>query len=84
MRTRSRRLPVDEDGVKGRELPWTPSECLGAGVGVGIPLSVSSGAEVEEWSRLAKEGVLPRSFSSFTGTAAETAESRSLLCKELM
>jgi len=66
---------VDEDGVKGRELPWTPSEFLDVGVGVGIPLSVSGGAEDEEWSRLAKEGGLPRSFSSFTGAAAETAES---------
>jgi hypothetical protein len=76
LRTRSRRLPVDEDGVKGRELPWTLSELLDMGVGVGIPLSVSGCAKVEEWSRLAKGGGgLPRSFSSFAGAAAETAES---------
>ena len=83
LRTRSRRLPVDEEGVRGRELPWTPSEFLNVGVGAGMPLSVCGGAEDEEWSRLAKEGGgLPRSFSSFTGAAAETAESRSLLWKE--
>lgn len=69
---------MDEDGVKGRVLPLTPSDLADMGVGVGIPLSLS-GAEV--WSKLAIGGGrlwVPCSFSSFTGTAAMTAESRSL------
>jgi hypothetical protein len=44
LRTRSRRLPVEEDGVRGRVLlllPFTPRVFLDTGVGVGIPLSVS-------------------------------------------
>ena len=49
LRTRSRRLPVDEDGDRGRALPLTPSDLSDTGIDVGIPLSVS-GAEAEEWS----------------------------------
>jgi hypothetical protein len=81
LRTRSRRLPVDEDGVRECELlvRFTPRVFLDTGVGVGIPLS-STG----ELSRLTNEGgrlgvSLP--FSPFTGTAA--VESRSLW-KELV
>ena len=77
LRTRSRRLPVDEDGVRGRALPLAPRDLSDTGIGVGRPLSVSG---AEEWSRLARGGGrlwLPRSFSSFTGATAE-AESRSL------
>jgi hypothetical protein len=57
LRTRSRRLPVEEDGVRGRVLllPFTPRVFLDTGVGVGIPLSVS---EVEEWGRLIEVGRL--------------------------
>jgi hypothetical protein len=49
LRTRSRRLPVEEDGVRGRVLlvPFTPRVFLDTGVGVGIPLSISS-TEAEE------------------------------------
>jgi hypothetical protein len=53
LRTRSRRLPVDDDGVRGRALPLTPSDLLPVGVGVGIPLSVSV---VEKLLRLTKAG----------------------------
>lgn len=47
LRTRSRRLPVEEDGVRGRVLllPFTPRVFLDTGVGVGIPLSVSGVGE---------------------------------------
>ena len=68
LRTRSRRLPVDEDGVRVWALPLTPSDLSDTGIVVGIPLSVS-GAEDEEWSRLAIGRGRPRSFSSFTRTA---------------
>ena len=73
---------MDDDGVKGRVLPLAPSDLADTGVGVGIPLSTSG---AKEWSRLVIGGGrlwVPRSFSSFTGTAT-TAESRSLLWKEL-
>ncbi len=51
LRTRSRRLPVEEDGVRGRVLllPFTPRVSLYTGVGVGIPLSVSGAGK---WLRL--------------------------------
>lgn len=54
LRTRSRRLPVEEDGVRGRVflLPFTPRVFFDTGVGVGIPLSVSG---TGEWSRLTNE-----------------------------
>jgi hypothetical protein len=80
LRTRSRRLPVEEDGVKGRLflLPFTSRVFLDTGVGVGIPLSVSGAGE---WLRLINEVGRPRPFSSVTGTAA--VESRSLW-KELV
>ncbi|KAI0299864.1 hypothetical protein BC826DRAFT_993796 [Russula brevipes] len=77
LRTRSRRLPVDEDGARGRVLPVAPSDLLEAGVGVGIELSISSGAEAS--LRLVNEGGRfwgTRSLSCFAGTAA--SESRSL------
>ena len=69
LRTRSRRLPVEEDGVRGRLLllPFTPRVFLDTGVGVGIPLSVSGAGE---WLRLINEVGRPRPFSSVTGTAA--------------
>jgi len=69
LRTRSRRLPVEEDGVRGRVLllPFTPRVFLDTGVGVGIPLSVSG---VGEWLRLINEVGRPRPFSSVTGTAS--------------
>jgi hypothetical protein len=76
LRTRSRRLPVDEDGARGRVLPVAPSDLLEAGVGVGIELSISG---AEESLRLVNEGGrfwVPRSLSCFAGTAA--SESRSL------
>jgi len=74
LRTRSRRLPVEEDGVRGRVLlPFTPRVFLDTGVGVGIPLSVSGAGE---WLRLINEVGRLRPFSSVTGTAA--VESRSL------
>ena len=82
LRTRSRRLPVDEDGVRGRALPLALSDFSDTGIGVGSPLSVSG---VEKWSRLARGGGrlwVPRSFSSFGGMVG-TAESRSLW-KELV
>ena len=51
LRTRSRRLPVEEEGVRGRVLllPFTPRVFLDTGVGVGIPLSVSGAGK---WLRL--------------------------------
>jgi hypothetical protein len=54
LRTRSRRLPVEEDGVKECVLllPFTPRVFLDTGVGVGIPLSVSGAGE---WLRLTNE-----------------------------
>jgi hypothetical protein len=55
LRTRSRRLPVEEDGVRECVLlmPFTPRAFLDTGVGVGIPLSVSGAGE---WLRLTNEG----------------------------
>lgn len=73
LRTRSRRLPVEEDGVRGRVLPFTPRVFFDTGVGVGIPLSVSG---TGGWLRLINEVGRLRPFSSVTGTAA--VESRSL------
>ena len=79
LRTRSRRLPVEEEGVRGRVLllPFTPRVFfLATGVGVGIPLSVSGAGE---WSRLTNDVVrlrLSRPLSSLPGTAV--VESRSL------
>jgi len=54
LRTRSRRLPVDEDGVRECALlvRCKPRVFLDAGVGVGIPLSISSTGEL---SRLTSE-----------------------------
>jgi hypothetical protein len=45
LRTRSRRLPVEEEGVRGRELPFTPRVFLDTGVGdctVSVTASVRS------------------------------------------
>lgn len=71
LRTRSRRLPVEEDGVREcMPLPFTPRAFLDAGVGVGIPVSVSGAGE---WLKLTNEVGRPRRsrlFSSFPGTAA--------------
>jgi hypothetical protein len=80
LRTRSRRLPVEEDGVRGRvlSLPFTPRVFFDKGVGVGIPLSASG---TGGWLRLINEVGRLRPFSSVTGTAA--VESRSLW-KELV
>lgn len=71
LRTRSRRLPVDDDGTKGRVALLTPSSLLGAGVGVGIPLSVSNAVDLSSFVK--EEGRLrwllrPGSGSFFTGT----------------
>jgi hypothetical protein len=54
LRTRSRRLPVEDDGVRGRVLllPFMPRVFLDTGVGVGIPLSVSG---TGEWWELTNE-----------------------------
>jgi len=41
-------LSIDKDDVKGQELLWMLSKFLDVGVSVGIPLSVSGGAKVEE------------------------------------
>jgi hypothetical protein len=80
LRTRSRRLPVEEEGVRGRVLllPFTPRVFLDPGVGVGIPLSVSGAGE---WLRLIDSGGFSRPLSSLPGTAV--VESRSL-CRELL
>lgn len=47
LRTRSRRLPVEEEGVRECVLllPFKPRVFLDTGVGVGIPLSVSGAGE---------------------------------------
>jgi hypothetical protein len=80
LRTRSRRLPVEEEGVRERVslLPFMPRVFLDTGVGVGIPLSASG---VGEWLKLINEVGRLRPFSSLPGTAA--VESRSLW-KELV
>jgi hypothetical protein len=55
LRTRSRRLPVEEEGVRGRVLflPCALRVFMYTGVGVGIPLSVSGS---DEWSGVTNEG----------------------------
>jgi hypothetical protein len=70
LRTRSRRLPVDDEGVKECMLRLAPNDLVDAGVGVGILLYVSDAVDP---SSLVKEGGRLRgrcSCSTFSGATA--------------
>lgn len=64
LRTRSRRLPIDDDGANRCSLSSKPRVLLEVGVGVGIPLSDSEGVELFRLGKAAGRLRLPRSLGA--------------------
>ncbi len=64
LRTRSRRLPVEDEVFNERWFPSTPRVLLEVGMGVGMPLSDAGAGEMFRLDKAAGRLRLPRSFDA--------------------